>query len=66
MNTFLQSLKVMGLGMLGIFIVTIVLIAIMMLLTKLFPAQGKSPETTGNPASEKQGQSDHPSNEVSR
>lgn len=44
MSTFLESLKVMGIGMLGIFIVTLVLIAIMMLLTKLFPAKKESTE----------------------
>lgn len=38
---FLQSLKVMGLGMLGIFVVTIILIFFMQLLTKLFPADKK-------------------------
>ena len=46
MSTFLESLKIMGLGMLGIFIVTLVLIAIMILLTKIFPAKkGDSTET---------------------
>lgn len=35
---FLESLKVMGLGMLGIFTVTVALVLIMKLLTKLFPA----------------------------
>ena len=35
---FLQSLKVMGLGLLGIFAVTLILILLMKLLTKLFPA----------------------------
>lgn len=35
---FLQSLKIMGLGMLGIFTVTLILILFMKLLTKLFPA----------------------------
>ena len=34
---FLESLKVMGLGMLGIFTVTVALVLIMKLLTKLFP-----------------------------
>lgn len=34
---FLESLKVMGLGMLGIFTVTIALVLIMKLLTRLFP-----------------------------
>ncbi len=36
---FLESLHVMGLGMLGIFSVAIVLVLIMTLLTKLFPAK---------------------------
>lgn len=36
---FLQSLKIMGLGMLGIFAVTLILILLMKLLTKLFPAK---------------------------
>lgn len=31
---FLESLKIMGIGMLGIFIVTMVLIGVMVLLTK--------------------------------
>lgn len=34
---FLDSLKIMGIGMLGIFIVVLVLIAVMVLLTKAFP-----------------------------
>ena len=34
---FLDSLKIMGIGMLGIFIVVLVLIAVMVLLTKVFP-----------------------------
>ena len=33
---FLESLKIMGIGMLGIFIVTMVLIGVMVLLTKAF------------------------------
>jgi hypothetical protein len=37
-STFLQSLRIMGVGMLGIFVVTIVLIAAMVILTKIFPA----------------------------
>lgn len=41
---FLESLKVMGLGMLGIFVVTIVLVLVMKLLTKLFPASEKEQE----------------------
>jgi len=41
MNTanFIESLRVMGLGMLGIFSVAAVLILIMLLLTKLFPVK---------------------------
>ena len=34
---FLESLKIMGIGMLGTFIVTMVLIGVMVLLTKAFP-----------------------------
>ena len=34
---FLESLKIMGIGMLCIFIVTMVLIGVMVLLTKAFP-----------------------------
>lgn len=52
MNTFLGSLKVMGLGMLGIFIVTIVLIVIMMLLTKIFPARINGADSTEVPTAE--------------
>lgn len=36
---FMESLKVMGFGMLGIFVVAIVLIVIMNVLTSLFPAK---------------------------
>lgn len=36
-EVFLESLRVMGLGMLGIFIVTLVLIGLMVLLMKIFP-----------------------------
>ena len=36
-QNFLASLRVMGLGMLGIFSVAVALMLIMMLLTKLFP-----------------------------
>jgi hypothetical protein len=36
---FIESLKVMGFGMLGIFAVAVVLIVIMKVLTKLFPAK---------------------------
>ena len=43
-TTFMESLKVMGLGMLGIFSVAVVLILIMMLLTKLFPAKKDTEE----------------------
>ncbi len=39
--SFMNSLKVMGVGMLGIFIVTFVLIIVMVLLTKLFPAKNE-------------------------
>lgn len=42
---FLESLKVMGLGMLGIFTVTVVLVLIMKLLTKLFPADHPDKES---------------------
>lgn len=38
MANFLFSLKVMGIGLIGIFSVTILLILVMMLLTKIFPA----------------------------
>lgn len=38
---FLQSLRVMGLGMVGIFAVTIILVLIMKLLTRLFPSDVK-------------------------
>ena len=40
----MESLSVMGLGMLGIFSVAVVLILIMMLLTKLFPAKKDTEE----------------------
>ena len=36
---FMDSLRVMGLGMQGIFSVAVVLILIMIILTKLFPAE---------------------------
>lgn len=39
MENFMESLKVMGFGMLGIFVVAIVLVAIMVILTRLFPAK---------------------------
>jgi hypothetical protein len=38
-TNFMESLKVMGLGMLGIFTVAIVLIVIMKVLVKLFPVK---------------------------
>ncbi len=38
MTNLLFSLKVMGIGLIGIFSVTILLILVMMLLTKIFPA----------------------------
>ena len=43
-TSFMESLRVMGLGMLGIFSVAVVLILIMMMLTKLFPAKKDSEE----------------------
>lgn len=39
LSNFMESLKVMGFGMLGIFVVAIVLIVIMKVLTALFPAK---------------------------
>lgn len=36
MPLFLDSLKIMGLGMLGIFLVTAVIIGVMVLLTRFF------------------------------
>lgn len=41
---FLDSLRVMGLGMVGIFAVTLILIAVMKLLTKVFPSDGEKEE----------------------
>ncbi|MDD5940103.1 MAG: hypothetical protein PUC46_04890 [Lachnospiraceae bacterium] len=41
MNTFLFSLKVMGIGLIGIFSVTIVLIIAMVILTRLFPVSAE-------------------------
>ncbi|HOS69639.1 MAG TPA: hypothetical protein PLG67_02595 [Bacillota bacterium] len=41
MDVFFESLKVMGLGMLGIFIVISVFFAMIVLLGKVFPAKGK-------------------------
>lgn len=43
-TSFMESLRVMGLGMLGIFSVAVVLILIMMLLTKLFPVKKDAEE----------------------
>ena len=43
-TSFMESLRVMGLGMLGIFSVAVVLILIMMLLTKLFPTKKDTEE----------------------
>ena len=43
-TSFMESFRVMGLGMLGIFSVAVVLILIMMLLTKLFPAKKDTEE----------------------
>ena len=45
-QNFIASLRVMGLGMIGIFIVAIVLMLIMMILTKVFP--GDKNDTTEN------------------
>ena len=38
-ETFLLSLEVMGLGMLGIFAVALLLMAVIRVLTKLFPGK---------------------------
>lgn len=38
-ENFVESLRVMGYGMLGIFVVAAVLVLIMILLTKIFPAK---------------------------
>ena len=43
-TSFMESLRVMGLGMLGIFSVAVVLILIMIILTKLFPAKKDTEE----------------------
>lgn len=51
-ENFLASLRVMGLGMLGIFTVAVVLMLIMMLLTKIFPA--KQQETDEEIAAEEE------------
>ncbi|MDY5113693.1 MAG: OadG family protein [Bilifractor sp.] len=65
MNTFLGSLKVMGLGMLGIFIVTIVLIVIMMLLTKIFPARANGADSI-EAANTKEGKACSQTNDTDR
>lgn len=39
MQNFMESLKVMGFGMLGIFAVAAILVVIMVILTKLFPVK---------------------------
>ena len=44
MTNFIVSLQVMGLGMLGIFSVTIILILVMKAITKIFPAPTEEPE----------------------
>lgn len=44
MENFFASLRVMGLGMLGIFAVAVVLILVMMALTKLFPVKEEAGE----------------------
>jgi len=41
MSTFFFSLKVMGVGLIGIFSVTIVLIIAMVILTRLFPVSAE-------------------------
>lgn len=51
-ENFLASLRVMGLGLLGIFTVAVVLMLIMMLLTKIFPA--KQQETDEEIAAEEE------------
>ena len=38
-NAFLKTLPVMGKGMAGIFIVTVVIIAVMLILTSVFKAK---------------------------
>ncbi|MDD3706011.1 MAG: OadG-related small transporter subunit [Clostridiaceae bacterium] len=42
MDVFFESIKVMGLGMLGIFIVISVFYAMIVLLGKVFPAKGNN------------------------
>lgn len=49
MSTFMESLKVMGLGMAGIFAVAIALMLIMMALTRFFPADKKGGDDTETP-----------------
>lgn len=44
-ENFIASLRVMGLGMLGIFSVAVALMLIMMLLTKLFPTKKEENHT---------------------
>ena len=39
LSNFFESLKVMGLGMLGIFAVVIVIMLVMILITKVFPGE---------------------------
>ncbi len=41
---FMESLKVMGFGMLGIFAVAVILIVIMKVLVKLFPTRQEEEE----------------------
>lgn len=45
MENFMASLKVMGYGMLGIFAVAAVLVIIMVILTRLFPARTKEQDS---------------------
>lgn len=39
MENFAAALRIMGMGMLGIFSVTVVLIVVMTILTKVFPPE---------------------------
>ncbi|MDD2355067.1 MAG: hypothetical protein WCQ94_05080 [Lachnospiraceae bacterium] len=51
-ENFMASLKVMGLGMIGIFAVAIALIIVMKLLTTIFPGSGKKNKKTDDSISE--------------
>ena len=39
MSLFMESLRIMGTGMLGVFAVAVILIAVMKVLTTLFPGK---------------------------